>query len=217
MGAVGPTPIPPSPTDPEPLPMATAPGTLSPTDVPPTASPPPPTPLDEPEGLYEVIDDQILEKPPMGAYEVELASFLQGVLDTFARTNGLGRAVTEMLFRIDPDRPLDRRPDVAFVSAARWPVEQRAPRAASWEVVPDLAVEVVSPSNRTADDLRAVEDYFRAGSRLVWLVVPGIARVYVYSSPTAVSFRSLGESIDGADLLPGFSLSLAELFGDVES
>jgi Uma2 family endonuclease len=172
---------------------------------------------DEPEGLYEVIDEQIVEKPPMGAYEIELASFLQGVLDTFARANGRGRAVTEMLFRLTIEPRLDRRPDVAFISNERWPMDRRAPRAAAWEVVPDLAIEVISPSNRTADDLRAVEDYFRAGSRQVWLVVPGVNRVYVFTSPTSVTIRSLGEAIDGGDLLPGFSLTLLDLFGDANT
>ncbi|WP_169978536.1 Uma2 family endonuclease [Tautonia rosea] len=169
---------------------------------------------DEPEGLYEVIDEQCVEKPPMGAFEAWVASVLFRGLVTHPMVVEQGRVVSELLFRIDAEQRLDRRPDLAFVSFDRWPEARPVPRAAAWEVVPDLAIEVVSPSNRTADDLRAVEDYFRAGSRQVWLVVPGVNRVYVFTSPTSVTIRSLGDALDGGDLLPGFSLTLLELFGD---
>ncbi|MEW4570605.1 Uma2 family endonuclease [Tautonia sp. JC769] len=169
---------------------------------------------DEPEGLYEVIDEQIVEKPPMGAFEAWVASVLFRGLVTSPQVVEQGRVASELLFRLDAERRLDRRPDLAFVSFDRWPRTRPVPRSAAWEVVPDLAIEVISPSNRTADDLRAVEDYFRAGSRQVWLVVPGVNRVYVFTSPASVTIRSLGEAIDGGDLLPGFSLTLLDLFGD---
>src|SRR6059058_4936995 len=88
----------------------------------------------EPEGLYEVVDGQIVATPPMGAFEVELASILQNWMGPFARSNHLGRVVTEMLFVIDPARGRERRPDVAFVSHERWPIDRRAPKTAAWEV-----------------------------------------------------------------------------------
>src|SRR3954471_18526769 len=91
----------------------------------------PPLTAIEPEGLYEVVDGQIVETPPMGAYEVELASILQNWMGPFAMTNRLGRVVTEMLFVIDPSRGRERRPDVAFVSHERWPIDRRAPKAAA--------------------------------------------------------------------------------------
>ncbi|WP_152052447.1 Uma2 family endonuclease [Tautonia marina] len=172
---------------------------------------------DEPEGLYEVIDEQIVEKPPMGAFEAWVASVLFRGLVTNSQVVEQGRVASELLFRLDAERRLDRRPDLAFISFDRWPKARPVPRAAAWEVVPDLAIEVISPSNKTADDLRAVEDYFRAGTRQVWLVVPGVNRVYVFTSPTSVTIRSLGESLDGGDLLPGFSLSVLELFGDANA
>jgi Uma2 family endonuclease len=77
-----------------------------------------------------------------------------------------------MLFRIDPARGLERRPDLAFISHERWPLERRAPMAAAWEVVPDLAVEVVSPTNTANDVQDKVRDYCRAGVRLLWVVYP---------------------------------------------
>ena len=70
--------------------------------------------------LYEVVDGQIVEKEPMGAYEILVGSFLNTCLDGFARANNCGRAVSEMLFDFGT-RLSQRRPDVAYVSYDRWP------------------------------------------------------------------------------------------------
>lgn len=172
----------------------------------------PPTTTD-PEGLYEVVDGRIVEIPPMGAFEVELASILQNWMGPFALSNRLGRVVTEMLFVIDSARGRERRPDVAFVSHGRWPIDRRAPKAAAWEVVPDLAIEIISPTNRGYDDAIKLEEYFRAGTRLVWVVYPPTSKVYVYDSPTSVRILARGDDLDGGAVLPGFRLSLATLFG----
>src|SRR5438093_10625301 len=149
----------------------------------------------EPEGLYEVVDGQIVATPPMGAFEVELASILQNWMGPFARSNHLGRVVTELLFVIDPARGRERRPDVAFVSHERWPIDRRAPKAAAWEVVPDLAVEIISPTNRGCDDAIKLEEYFRAGTRMIWVVYPPTSKVYVYDSPTSVRILALGDDL----------------------
>ena len=139
---------------------------------------------------------------------------LHDLMGPFARSNGLGRVFSEMLFLLDREADLRRRPDVAFVSAERWPVERRAPRTAAWEVVPDLAVEVVSPGDLAGDLRRKVEEFFRAGVRAVWVVYPELAKVDVYEGPKAVAILGRGDDLDGGGLLPGFRLSLDELFGD---
>src|SRR3954447_15239862 len=105
----------------------------------PNAAPEPPANGDL---LYEVVDGQIVEKP-MGAYEGQLASLLLEYLAPFVRAQQLGTVVVEVLFLINPAKDLQRRPDVAFVSDARWPRKRHAPSAAAWNVVPDLAIEVV--------------------------------------------------------------------------
>ena len=77
--------------------------------------------------LYEVVDGQVVEKK-MSARETEIASILVGMLTPYLRTNRLGKVVGEMLFRINPENDLRRRPDVAFVSHARWPFNRRVTR-----------------------------------------------------------------------------------------
>src|SRR4051812_9733148 len=96
---------------------------LAPASVETLASiPAPPVTLPE-DSLFEVVDGRIFEKI-MGSRELEIAAILGYYLDTFVRANKLGRVLPEFLFRIDLKKDLQRRPDVAFVSSAKWPVRQ---------------------------------------------------------------------------------------------
>ena len=158
--------------------------------------------------LYEVVDGKIVEKV-VGGYELDIATLLVEFLAPFVRAHRLGRVFGEMIFRIDQAKDLQRRPDVAFVSHARWPVHRRAPKVAVWDMVPDLAVEVVSPSN-TADQVQEkIHEYFRAGVNRVWVVYPRQQEVYVYASPAQIQVLQLGQELDGGDLIPGFRLPVA--------
>jgi Uma2 family endonuclease len=169
----------------------------------------------EPEGLYEVVDGLVREKPEMGAYEAALASVLGSLLDNFGRTNRIGQAFVEALFRLDHDQGLQRRPDVAFVSTDRWPLNRRPPRGEwAWDVIPDLAVEVISPTNRTLEDFVKIREYFPAGVRLVWMVLPAVDQIYVFHSPTEVRVLQRGDVLDGESVIPGFRVEVNELFGE---
>lgn len=168
----------------------------------------------EPAGLYEVIEGEVREVSHMGAFEADLAWRICFLLELSVRDRGLGRAVKEMLFLLNHEQRLQRRPDVAFVSAERWPLDRRAPRAAACDVVPDLAIEVASPSNLAIEDMVKIEDYFRAGVRVVWMIYPAVEKVYVYDSPRTVRILARGDSLDGGTLAPGFGLSLDDLFGE---
>jgi Uma2 family endonuclease len=163
--------------------------------------------------LYEVVDGQIVEKT-LGARESELAALLSAILIPFVRANRLGKAVTEMLFRIDIASKLERRPDVAFVSNERWPWNRPAPDEAAWSIVPDLAVEVVSPSNKANEVHGKVQEYFRAGVRQVWVVYPKTFQIYIYDAPNQIRVLGRDDELDGGALLPGFRLAVATLFED---
>ena len=147
----------------------------------------PPLGLDEDAlKFYEVVDGKILENPSMGAQESVLAGLLVELMAPFARASGLGRVVPETLFLIDRTRNLKRRPDLAFISNSRWPLRRRIPQTESWDVVPDLAVEVVSETNSANSVVIKIEEYFRAGVRKVWVVYPAVAKIYIYDSPALV-------------------------------
>jgi Uma2 family endonuclease len=116
-----------------------------------------------------------------------------------------------MLFDFGPGLP-QRRPDVAYVSYQRWPRQRRVPSTQAWAVVPDLAVEVISPSNTFGEVLDRIHDYFQAGVQAVWAVAPSHQQVYVYQSPTQVQIVTLPKALTGEPFVPDFRLTLAELF-----
>ncbi len=161
---------------------------------------------------YEVVDGIVVEEPPLGAQSGWFASFLAQTMGYFATSNRLGRVVTEVLFVLEAEPRLRRRPDIALVSRERWPLNRQVPPAAAWDVVPDLAVEIISPSDIAFDIMSKLEEYFRAGVRLVWVVYPEHRKVYAYDSPTIVRILQAGDELDGGAVLPGFRFPLAGLF-----
>jgi Uma2 family endonuclease len=167
--------------------------------------------------LYEEIDGTIVEKLPTGAYAEELGWLLQALLIPCMQATGLGRVVTEVLFNLRPAVTRSRRPDVAFLSAERWPLDRRAPRKGAWPVVPELAVQIVSPSDGSLDVVKKLEEYFLAGSHRVWIVYPDVSKVYVYDAPSSVRIFARGDTLTDEILLPGFRLDLVEFFGPPDS
>ncbi len=165
--------------------------------------------------FYEIVNGRVVEPPPMGVYEVWIANVLSVAIDRhFTNTGHRGRAVIELLFRIQNQPNLQRRPDLAFVSYERWPKKRPLPKTAAWQVVPDLAVEVISPSELAVEVFEKLDDYFRAGVRQVWVVYPGHQRVFVHNGPKSVTVLDGSDTLDGGDILPGFRLGLADLFED---
>ncbi len=81
-------------------------------------------------------------------------------------------------------------------------------------MVPDLAVEVVSDSNKANEIIVKVNDYFRTGSQLVWVIYPVVRQVYVYRSATEVRILSEQDELDGGEVIADFRLPLRTLFED---
>ena len=162
------------------------------------------------ESLYEVVDGQLVETSPMGAYPNKLATTLGIHLGSFLLSRPSGQLVIEALFRFD--RRNQKRPDVAFVSHERWPEGRRAPDGDPWDVIPDLAIEVVSKSDPAWDVLAKVHFYLKAGVRSVWLVYPNEDVVHVFDSFTRIQVLTRDDVLDGGEIIPGFRLPLASLF-----
>jgi Uma2 family endonuclease len=167
--------------------------------------------------LYEVVNGHVVELPPMGAYSSDIASDLVGNLRPFARAQNLGRVVGEMLFVLDRTQGLERRPDVAFVSYRLWPRNRRVPQTRAWDVVPELAIEVISPTNSADEVLTKTREYFQAGVQQVWVVYPMEELAHVYEAFDRIRVVRKHEALDGGTLIPGFSLPLAQLFEEEQS
>jgi Uma2 family endonuclease len=108
-----------------------------------------------------------------------------------------------------------RGPDVAFVSWARLP-EGKVPQEKVPELVPDLAIEVLSEGNTYAEMARKRREYFHAGVRQVWMVDLDERTVAVYSDITKHELYQESQTLDGGLVLPGLSISLVELFGELD-
>jgi Uma2 family endonuclease len=168
--------------------------------------------------LYEVVDGKRLAKSSTTARNSVLAAYLLQLMGPFARSNQLGRVVSEALFMIDRSRMLMRRPDLAFVSDRRWSLRWPVPPTEEWNVIPDLAIEFIGRSHTAISVMVRIEEYFQAGVRAVWVIYPVVSKVYVYDSPTRVHILQLGDELDGGNIKPGFRVALSTLFkeGDEE-
>ncbi len=162
---------------------------------------------------YEIVYGQRRDKPAMGMLENWIVGNLFFALDSFVRSRRLGKVIAETLFVLNASSQLQRRPDLAFVSRARWPGPPV--RTNAWDVIPDLAVEVISPTNTADEVIGKIEEYFTAGVRLVWVIYGELQRIYVYRSPKSVSILDSSNVLDGGETIPGFSLSVAQLFEDL--
>jgi Uma2 family endonuclease len=169
-------------------------------------------PVFEPEGNYEVLYGKVVEKPAMGVFETWIASEMFGWLHRSIGIKDHGRVVSEMLFLLDVAKDLKRRPDLAFVSYDRWARNRPVPRTTAWEVIPDLAIEIISPTNRASEVIVKVGDYFRYSAGAVWVVYPIEEQVYVYESPTSVRILTRSDRLEFPAILPGFQLPMDSLF-----
>jgi Uma2 family endonuclease len=170
-----------------------------------------PTVVDE-DAPYEIVDGKRVELAPMSVKLGIVATKLVGELLDYNKVHNLGQPVVEMLFRLPLERDRRRQPDVAFVSFKRWAKGRRHENDNAWEVAPDLAVEVVSPTDRAEDVMEKVVDYFQAGVELVWIIYPRLQMVYVYESLIKVRGLTPADTLDGGAVLPGFRTSIAALF-----
>ncbi len=160
---------------------------------------------------YEIIDGLKVQLPPMSVDASCIASDLTTALNIFAGQK-LGKAYTEMLIRLPLAVDRNRRPDVSFIPFSRWPNAKPRPSTNAWDVLPDLAAEVISPFDNLEDARAKMHEYFEAGVRLVWHILPTLRMVDVYESPTRVTILTRDDELDGGVVVPGFRLPLKELF-----
>jgi Uma2 family endonuclease len=105
---------------------------------------------------------------------------------------------------------------VCFISWDRFPNRQLPPEPIP-DLVPDLAIEVLSKWNTEKEMQRKLHDYFTAGVRLVWYVDPRTRSAKSYTAENQFVELSESQSLSGGEVLPGFELSLHELFAKLGS
>jgi Uma2 family endonuclease len=164
-------------------------------------------------GRCELVDGTLVEKP-VGQPESRLALWLGMVLNQFVIPRNLGYVTGETGFVELPSGPV-RGPDVAFFA---WDgiATRRAPTAPIPRMAPDLAVEVLSPSNTKREMERKREDYFGSGVRLVWEIDPRSRTVRAYTALDQFRDLTATDTLTGDPVLPGFALPLADLFAELD-
>ena len=163
------------------------------------------------EHLCELIDGVLVKKARrMSTKEALLGSWLLHMLWNHLEGRDLGIVLGgDGMLELFPG--LVRAPDVSFISVERLPGGE-LPDEAIAAISPDLAVEVISPSNTKKEIARKLREYFASGTRLAWIVQPRTRTVEVYTSATEKQVLSIKQSLDGGDVLPGFRLALTRLF-----
>ena len=121
---------------------------------------------------YEIVNGERVELPPMSIFAVAVNGCLHLHLGSFVAAKKLGRVVLEAKFILDTAKKFQRQPDLAFVSSQTWPLNKPLPRTGDWQVVPDLAVEVVSPNDLFEDVLAKIIEYFSFGVKCSGLFRP---------------------------------------------
>lgn len=165
----------------------------------------------EEEGYrLELSRGRLVREPAPGPRHGHVAGRLDRALGSFVEEKGLGLVFVDTAFTLSTRERIVRVPDVAYVSAERIPEEGLGDRF--WEVAPDLAVEVVSPSNRVSEMQQKGLDYLDAGSRMIWIVDPAERTVTVYRSRSDIRILDHDDVLEGDDVLPGLRLPIAELF-----
>jgi Uma2 family endonuclease len=159
--------------------------------------------------LYE-LDAGLLVREPRPARAHGTAVVLMGKhLADYALERG-GVVTTETGYVLGEDPDTLRGPDVAYTR--HDPTPHRGDPAGFIRGAPDLAVEVLSPSNRWAEIRRKIDQYFTAGARMVWIVDPASRSVTVHPGPDRSQTVGPDGTLHGADVLPGFRMAVAELF-----
>jgi Uma2 family endonuclease len=168
-----------------------------------------------PDGRAELVRGEVVPMSFPGFEHGVIAARVTARLLGFVEANALGFVTAETGFILERDPDTVRGPDVAFVSLARLG-GQALPKK-FWPSAPDLAVEVISPSQRPKGVREKVRSWFAAGVRQVWLLYPSTRTVYVLRSPTDAQILGPDDTLLGGELLPGFSCPVAAFFQVGES
>ena len=155
---------------------------------------------------YEYAKGELIPMSPATKRHGKISVNIIRYLDRYVYENGLGELYTaETIFQVG-DRMM--KPDVAFVSTDRLDVDEDK----TFPIPPDLAIEVVSPTDVHYRIVRKALDYLEAGTRLVWVLDPIAKAVTVYRSESDIEILTCEATLTGEDVVPGFTCPVEQLF-----
>jgi len=169
--------------------------------------------LPDDDKRYELDRGRLIVMPPPKPEHGLVVSRMDRFIGNHVDANHLGRVLAESGYQLSSHPDTVRAPDISFTSNARL-----QPLTGEYlQVAPDLAVEVASPGNTVDDMNQKIEQYFAAGVRLVWVLYPKTRTIYVYTSARKVTILGLEDTLEGGDVLPGFAVSVREIFAVLDT
>jgi Uma2 family endonuclease len=165
-------------------------------------------------GRYELVNGEVITIGNSGMEHGNLGMFLGGAIEIYVRPRKLGVTCgSSTAFTMKSGNK--RSPDVSFVARERLPGVKRLPKG-YFLGAPDLAVEVISPSNTFEEIHNKLVDYFESGCRLAWVIHPDEQWVLVYRQPQPDRLLKITDVLTGEEIIPDFTLALSELFAELD-
>jgi Uma2 family endonuclease len=161
------------------------------------------------DARHEMDAGTLITLPPAKSLHALIALTVLEALQSYLRASAVSRAIPEAGYVLSRDPLTIRQPDVSVLSKARI----AATNADSYfEGAPDLAVEVVSPSDSAQELESKVGQYLQAGAKQVWVLYPKTRNIHLFSAGAPVRILDENQVLEGGELLPGFSVRVADLF-----
>ncbi len=163
-------------------------------------------------GHYEMVNGELVEKSGRTFPHGKLLARVGAELGRYIEATHAGEASIKATYILCREPKLLRFPDISFISKARMPVEG-PPDKSYWEFVPDLAIEIISPEDEMYAVYELAAEYIERGVKEVWLIVPAGRAVIIYRSFEEQRTLTVRDKLESAEILPGFSMAVSELFG----
>jgi Uma2 family endonuclease len=160
---------------------------------------------------YDLVNGQLVERH-MGAESSRIAQLINQRIGLFADSHQCGLVWgPDCGYQISVDDPNKvRYPDGSFITRGRLPNDQ--PPKGHIRIPADLMIEVVSPHDLAWEVDHKVDEFLRAGVRLIWVLYPDTRTILIYRPGSEVTRLSDVDELSGEDVLPGFTCRVSELF-----
>jgi Uma2 family endonuclease len=160
--------------------------------------------------IHELVNGELVMSPKNNYTHGDMCSQLLTALSSYARQHRLG-AVWDSSTGFWMRNRNCRAPDISFIAKERLRGFKRSARQ-FFPGVPDLAVEILAPSNTPAEITERLQDFFSSGTRLAWIIHTDEQFVEICRSPIQRKIVGAGAALDGEEILPGFQFPIADLF-----
>ncbi|MEB3339970.1 Uma2 family endonuclease [Okeania sp.] len=170
--------------------------------------------LSKDDNHYELVNGELVDMGTSGMEHSNIAVYLYGLRKLYVRPQKLGVTCdSSTAFNLKSGNK--RSPDISFVSKDCLLGLKRLPKG-YFQGAPDLAVEIISPNNMFEELHQKIVEYFENGCRLVWVINPDEKSILVDHKPEPDKLLKITDNLDGEDILPGFTLAVADLFVELD-